>query len=276
MTTRVVAALNGVVLLVGLVAVGPSAVRPAPEVRSADAALSAAAAAPAPPPVVDAAVAEPVAPAQGAPPETPPEPAAAAPAPPAPASEQPAAPRVTTTTGYAPYATTGPVVLHAPGNVVEAIGFHQSGNDGAQPQNPVPGLAARAGLLDQRGRDTDRAGASDVVVDPSREIRSPVTGTVLRASSYTLYCRHVDEFLVIEPDARPGWEVKVLHVQGLSAVRGQRVQAGVTVVAAGARALPFASQVDEFTGDPSWPHVHIEVVDPSVPDRPGNGGGGGC
>jgi murein DD-endopeptidase MepM/ murein hydrolase activator NlpD len=132
------------------------------------------------------------------------------------------------------------------------------------------------GLLEQRGRDTDPAGASDVVVDPAREVRAPVTGTVLRAKSYTLYCRHVDEFLVIQPDAQPGWEVKILHVQGLSVVAGQRVEAGVTVVAAGARALPFASQVDDFTGQPSWPHVHVEVVDPSLPDRPGTGGGGGC
>ncbi len=39
------------------------------------------------------------------------------------------------------------------------------------------------------------------------------------------------------------------------------------------RVLPFRSQVDDDTAVPHWPHVHVEVVDPSVPDRPT---GGGC
>ena len=40
-------------------------------------------------------------------------------------------------------------------------------------------------------------------------------GTVLRAGTYTLYCHHVDQYVVIEPDAPPGWKVKLLHVTGL-------------------------------------------------------------
>ena len=35
-----------------------------------------------------------------------------------------------------------------------------------------------------------------------------------------------------------------------------------------ARALPFASTVEDDTALPGWPHVHIEVVDRSVKDRP--------
>jgi hypothetical protein len=31
--------------------------------------------------------------------------------------------------------------------------------------------------------------------------------------------------------------------------------------------------VEESTGEPPWPHVHIEVVDPSIHDRPT---GAGC
>ena len=56
---------------------------------------------------------------------------------------------------------------------------------------------------------------------------------------------------------------------------GTRVIAGETVVATGgANLLPFESQVDEFTAEPSWPHAHLEVVDTSVPDdRPS---GPGC
>jgi biotin carboxyl carrier protein len=181
-------------------------------------------------------------------------------------------PRTVTTTGYAPYATVGPVVLHAPGDVVEAIGFHQSGNDAALPQSPVDG-PVRAGLLEQRGRDTHPAGAADIVVDPAREVRAPVTGTVLRGGDYTLYCDHVDQYVVIEPTARPGWEVKLLHFGGLQVARGDRVEAGVTVVGSGARVLPFRSQVDDHTAVPHWPHLHLEVVDPSLPDRPS---GRGC
>jgi hypothetical protein len=43
---------------------------------------------------------------------------------------------------------------------------------------------------------------------------------------------------------------------------------GTTVIAEAATQLPFSSQVDAFTATP-WPHVHIEVVDPSVPNRRG-------
>jgi hypothetical protein len=168
---------------------------------------------------------------------------------------------------WVPYATVGPVTLHHPADQVEAIGFHQSGHDGAQQQGATAS-AARWFTMESRDRDTGPTGAADIVVPPDREIRVPVTGTVIRAGTYTLYCDNVDQYAVIEPDARPGWEVKVLHVEGLALAAGQRVEAGVTVLAAHARVLPFPSQVEERTGLPPWPHVHVEVVDPSVPDRP--------
>ena len=124
-----------------------------------------------------------------------------------------------------------------------------------------------------RGRDTARQGAADIVVEPDREIRSPVTGRVVRAGTYALYCDTVDQFAVIEPDDRPGWQVKVLHIEGLAVAAGDRVEAGVTRLAANARVLPFPSQVEDDTGRPAWPHVHVEAVDPTVPDRPSPGGG---
>jgi hypothetical protein len=168
---------------------------------------------------------------------------------------------------WVPYGLVGPVTLHHPADRVEAIGFHQSGHDGAQAQAAARG-AARWFVQEDRERDTDPQGAADIVVEPDREIRSPVTGTVLRGGTYTLYCDKVDQHVVIEPDARPGWEVKVLHVEGLALSKGQRVEAGVTRLAARARVLPFASNVEDHTAVPAWPHVHIEVVDPSVQDRP--------
>lgn len=181
-------------------------------------------------------------------------------------------PRVVVDTGFVPYATTGPVILHHPAAGVERIGFHESGHDGAQQQD-ASAEAARAFVMETRDRGTGDRTAADIVVVPDTEIRSPVTGTVKRAGGYTLYCDHRDEFFVVEPDARPGWEVKVFHIEGLAVAAGQRVEAGVTPVAARSRQLPFESQVDESTAAPAWPHVHIEVVDPSIPDRPNPGGG---
>ena len=158
-------------------------------------------------------------------------------------------------------------MLHHVADRIESIGFHESARDGAQPLTPLS-TSVSWFTMDTRNRDTDPRGASDIVVEPDREIRAPVTGTVRRAGTYTLYCDHVDQYAVIEPDARPGWEVKVLHIDGLALTQGQRVVAGVTRLAARARVLPFPSQVEESTGLPPWPHVHVEVVDPTLPDRP--------
>jgi biotin carboxyl carrier protein len=171
---------------------------------------------------------------------------------------------------YVPYATVGPITLVHPSARVETVAFHESNHDGAQQQEPLP-TATQPRTLDSRERDTGARGAADIVADPDAEIRAPVTGRVKRGGSYVLYCDHRDHFVVIEPDGRPGWEVKVLHIADLFVGTGDRVEAGVTVIAPGPTRLPFESQVDETTADPAWPHVHVEVVDPSIPDRPSGG-----
>jgi hypothetical protein len=182
-------------------------------------------------------------------------------------STRPHPPRVVTEQAWAAYATVGGLELRLPSDHVEAIGFHESADDGAQEQQPIEGVV-RWFTQESRDRDTKDRGAADIVVEPNREVRVPVTGTVKRAGTYTLYCDTVDEYAVIEPDAHPGWEVKVLHIQGLALSKGQRVEAGVTRLAARAHVLPFPSTVEDDTGLPPWPHVHVEVVDPSIPDRP--------
>lgn len=196
----------------------------------------------------------------------PPTSALPAPATVAPTTTRPHPAREVHPQAWVPYATAGPVTLHHPSDHAEAVGFHESGHDGAQAQAAV-GTAVRWFVQETRDRGTSPQGAADVVVEPDREVRVPVTGTVLRAGTYTLYCDNVDQYAVIEPDARPGWEVKVLHIEGLALTAGQRVEAGVTRLAARARVLPFPSAVEDDTGLPAWPHVHIEVVDPSIPDR---------
>ncbi len=291
MRLRLLATCNALVLAVGLGTVALSGPEAPPPPVAAPAAVSVPSAVPAPPAVlhVTSAAASP-APAPRPTPSVAPRaspttpavrraPTAAArvrapraPAPP-PSPRPPRPPRTAYRTDWRrPYAVVGEVTLHAPVDVVELIGLHQSGHDGAQPQRLLDtGLPSV--VLDDRGRDTRPAGAADVVVRPDGEVRAPVSGTVLRAGSYTLYCRYTDQYLVVEPDEHPGWEVKLLHFEGLAVGKGARVEAGVTVVGSHARRLPFASQVDERTANPAWPHVHIEVVDPSVPDRPS---GGGC
>lgn len=180
--------------------------------------------------------------------------------------------RVVPEQAHTQVAAVGGVVLVHPSTRVEMVGFHESNHDGAR-QLEVLGTAVNPMVLETRDRGTGSRTAMDVVVDPAAEIRAVVTGTVLRAGGYILYCDHNDDFLVIEPDSRPGWEVKMLHIKGVSVSAGDRVEAGVTVVAPAPTPLPFDSQVDEFTAEPSWPHVHVEVVDPSIPDRPSPGGG---
>lgn len=222
------------------------------------------------------AAADDVAPTTVAPPPPPPETETAAAVTPAAAPTTTAAPlreRVIVDTGYSPFALAGSLVLLHPAAQVERIGFHEAGHDGAQDLAATT-TAARPIVLETRNRGTAPQTAADIVVAPETDIVAPVTGTVLRAGDYTLYCHHTDSYAVIEPDGLPGWEVKVLHISGLHVQAGQRVDAGVTLLAAGPTVLPFESQVDEFTGEPSWPHVHVEVVDTSIPNRPPPGGGG--
>lgn len=174
---------------------------------------------------------------------------------------------------WTPFATVGGITLRHPSARVERVGFHQSNHEGARDLEPLP-TAVEPVVLEDRERLTGPRSAADIVVDPDVELRSPVTGTVKRAGTYVLYCEHSDDYAVIAPDANPAWEVKLLHIDGVSVRGGERVIAGETVIAGGPTQLPFESQVDELAPvPPAWPHVHLEVVDPSIPNIPSPGGG---
>lgn len=181
--------------------------------------------------------------------------------------------RVVADPAWSPFASIAGVLLVHPAAAVERVGFHQSNHEGAR-QLDVASTAVAPTTLETRGRLSGERSAADLVVDPDAEIRSPVTGRVKRAGSYVLYCKYTDDYLVVAPDGQPSWEVKLLHITGLRVKAGDRVVAGETPVAAHATQLPFESQVDEVAGvAPAWPHVHIEVVDPSIRNRPSPGGG---
>lgn len=186
---------------------------------------------------------------------------------PAPAPE-PAGTRMVTQQAWTPFATVGGITLLHPSSRVERVGFHEANHDGARQFQPLPTAIAPV-TLESRGRITESRTAADVVVDPAVEIRAPVSGTVQIAGTYVLYCDYSDDYVIIEPDEHPGWQVKILHINGVRVGIGDHVIGGQTMLAAGPTQLPSGSQVDEArTADPAWPHTHIEVIDPSIPDIP--------
>ena len=168
------------------------------------------------------------------------------------------------------------IEVHVPSEVTEMIGLHQSNHEGARDLDAVDGGVTTI-VLPTRERASGPRSAADIVIQPDTPVRAVTTGTVLRAGSYTLYCDQQDGFVVVEPDGRPGIEVKMLHVDGVQVSVGDRVVGGVTVVAPRPTVLPFASQVDEFSGPANWPHTHVEVVDTSIPNvSNGNSGSDDC
>lgn len=171
------------------------------------------------------------------------------------------------------YALADGIQLYEPSTSIDMIGFHQANHDGARGQEPTDNGVTYV-TMESRGRGTQLTSAADIVSQPGVQITSPTTGTVIRGGSYTLYCKYTDNFLVIEPDGFPGYEVKLLHFKDLAVATGDHLVAGVTRIGSGPRQLPFESQVDEISST-AWPHVHIEVVDTRIPDKP-NGGSGGC
>ena len=169
-----------------------------------------------------------------------------------------------------PLATVAGLTIMAPAAVIERAGFHQSSHPGALGMSPAQPSAVRSTTMASRNRGTHERGAIDIVIEPSMAITAPVTGTVVRAGSYDLYCRYPDGYVVINPDSRPDLEVKILHIQHVTVEAGQWVRAG-DPVAWHPTTFPFRSQIDDLTADPSWPHIHIEVVDPSIPRKPSSG-----
>jgi hypothetical protein len=162
------------------------------------------------------------------------------------------------------FARVGGVALVHPAKRVERVGFHQASD--VKSLNLTPATSAiRPKVLPSRHRPTPRYTAADVVVDPRSEILSPVSGIVKRAGEYSLYCKYSDAFAVISPDGHPELEVKILHMSGRRVRPGDRVVAGITLLAMRPTKFPFGSQVDAFTAAPAWPHVHIEVTRLDVP-----------
>lgn len=172
---------------------------------------------------------------------------------------------------FAPLATVGDLTILHPTARVERVGFHESTLDGALELAAHPD-AVQPITLDSRDRGHGAHTAIDVVADPADVVRAPVSGTVIAAGPYSLYCSTYDEMVLIVPDGHPTWVVRVLHIDRLRVGPGWRVEAGKTILAVSPRQLPFTSQIDRLTSGPSpWPHVHVEVDDTTIPDTPSEG-----
>lgn len=171
-----------------------------------------------------------------------------------------------------PFATVGAVELRLPG-VVRGLGFHESANRRTLPMAPIGrgdvhttrefAISDQAGdarwmVMPSRRRMQGPTTAADIAMPRDQPVVAPVTGTVIGVSNYALYGRVPDQLIEIVADADPNLVIRVLHVHGMSVEPGQRIEAGVTPLAAGARVLPFRSQIDRFLG--AHPHVHIEVA----------------
>lgn len=164
-----------------------------------------------------------------------------------------------TVIGFHEAAGPGPLAL-TPAYVLDD---HNADRPKPRPVGTVPGDdELELIVLPSRGRPAEATTAIDVAVPEGERVVSPVTGTVLSVDRYMLYGQHEDHIIRIAPDGRPDLAVKLVHLVGPEIAVGERVQAGRTTVATGAKLLPFSSQIDRFTeerGLGAGPHVHLEV-----------------
>lgn len=185
-----------------------------------------------------------------------------------------------------PLARAGELELWLPAAEPLVVAFHEASHVSAGPLDPIGVLAddrntTRTDLpadddaggpylvLSSRGRAAGPTSAVDVVLLEGTAVLSPVTGTVSDVREYLLYGRHRDVRVEIVPEARPDLRVVIIHVDGVTVDAGDRVDAGVSPLAATARLLPFASHVDRETEPERHPHVHLEVGPVDRP-RPGD------
>jgi murein DD-endopeptidase MepM/ murein hydrolase activator NlpD len=166
--------------------------------------------------------------------------------------------------------------LHLPNQDIKLVGFHEASFDDALAFTPVgeaqanenrtkfdapPADPAGPGyvVLSSRGRVHPATSAADIVMDDDTPVLSLVSGTVTDVRPYLLYGRYDDARIEIQPEGRPDLSVVLIHVRGVAVQAGDRLEAGVTRIAAGANRFPFASHIDRYLDPERFPHVHVEV-----------------
>lgn len=177
------------------------------------------------------------------------------------------------------FARRGSVELHAISRDVVALAFHEAAYGDAVGLRPVgrclvcrnrskftpPGggpAAPRYIVMDTRGRRSGATSAVDAVLPPGADVLSPVTGTVTGVRRYRLYGRHWDVRVEVRPATARDRRLVMLHLEGVTLVPGEHVEASVTRIGT-VRRFAFESQVDRYVRG-GLPHVHMEVKRPET------------
>lgn len=180
----------------------------------------------------------------------------------------------------------GSLELRVPGTKVMASGFHEAATSNGLPMEPVGTMLRNlnatkfepandtAGpgttylIMSSRGRSTPATSALDVLMPRGEPVLSPVTGVVADVRQILVEQRHPDLRVELWPDEAPDLRVAIVHLDGVRVSAGDRVEAGITVLADTSRQFPFLSQIDNLTYPELYPHVHLEVQ-PRDANRPG-------
>lgn len=97
----------------------------------------------------------------------------------------------------------------------------------------------------------------DVAVKEGTPVKSPVSGKVGAVEPYLLYGRYNDVRIDILPKGNQRIKISIIHLKQPTITVGQRVEAGVTVLAM-PRRLPVNSQIDQYLGQIT-DHIHMQI-----------------
>ena len=122
--------------------------------------------------------------------------------------------------------------------------------------------------MESRDRGTPATSSSDDVLERAEPVLAPVTGKVIRVTSYPLYCEWPDVRVSIRPTSAPERTVQIFHIVHPSVERGDHVLVSRTVIGR-ARLFPFRSETQDY--GLSARHVHLEIERDGSAPLPGCG-----
>lgn len=181
------------------------------------------------------------------------------------------------------FARAGGVTLRVPAEDVRSVTFHESLFGSAAALRPIGRLLRNANpafeppsdttgpgyiVMDTRARGTPPTSASDDVLTRTEPVLAPVTGTVIRVTSYPLYCEWRDVRVAIRPAGAPARTVQIFHLVDPRVEQGDHVRVSHTVIGR-ARLFPFRSQTQDYGLGAR--HVHLEIERDGSTPLPGCG-----
>ena len=199
------------------------------------------------------------------------------------ASEDADVVRATVRTVTPAFARAAGVVLRVPAASWLGITYHESLFGSAAELRPIGHLLQNDNgsfnpppnkvgpgyiVMESRDRGTPATSSSDDVLERTEPVLAPVTGKVIRVTSYPLYCEWPDIRVAISPAAAPERTVQIFHVVDPRVERGDHVLVSHTVIGR-ARLFPFRSETQDY--GLSARHVHLELERDGSAPLPGCG-----